>query len=169
MPITPFHFGVGAALHAAAPARVSFLAFCAANVLIDLEPGYFMLAGEYPLHRFLHTPIGATLAAAATCALFAGARRLAATRRWPDPFAWQRLRLPAVAAGAFLGAWSHVLLDAVMHADVRPLAPFSDANPLWHAMPVRGLHVACVAAGLAGIAAVAIRSRLRTSRGRQTP
>ena len=46
MPITPFHFGPGAALHALAPKHVSFLAFAAANVIIDVEPLYFMLAGQ---------------------------------------------------------------------------------------------------------------------------
>ena len=43
MPITPFHFGPGAALHAISPRHVSFLAFCAANVLTDLESLYFLL------------------------------------------------------------------------------------------------------------------------------
>ena len=39
MPITPFHFGPGAALHVLAPRHVSFLAFCAANVVIDVKHG----------------------------------------------------------------------------------------------------------------------------------
>ena len=55
MPFTPFHFGLGATLHAAAPRRVSFLAFCGANVLTDIEPLYFMLAHQWPLHRTAHT------------------------------------------------------------------------------------------------------------------
>lgn len=42
MPVTPFHFGPGALLHATAPRHVSFLAFCGANVLIDLEPLYYL-------------------------------------------------------------------------------------------------------------------------------
>lgn len=56
MPITPFHFGPGAAIHALAPKQVSFLAFCVSNILIDIEPLYFMLTDQYPLHRFFsHT------------------------------------------------------------------------------------------------------------------
>jgi hypothetical protein len=43
MPITPFHFGSAVIVHAVAPKQVSFLAFCAANVLIDVEPLYYML------------------------------------------------------------------------------------------------------------------------------
>lgn len=73
MPITPFHFGPGAALHAAAPRQISFLAFGAANVLIDIEPGYYLLTHQFPLHRFCHTLIGATLIMAATLVLFGAA------------------------------------------------------------------------------------------------
>ena len=40
------------------------------------------------------------------------------------------LRRSAVWAGAYVGTLSHVALDALMHADMRPLAPFSSANPL---------------------------------------
>ena len=60
MPITPFHFGPGAALHAISPRHVSFLAFCAANVLTDLESLYFLVTGQFPLHRFLHSTSGLT-------------------------------------------------------------------------------------------------------------
>jgi hypothetical protein len=71
MPITPFHFGPGAAIHAAAPRYVSFLAFCAANVLMDLEPLYYILTRQYPLHRFFHTYVGAVIVAISTAVLFA--------------------------------------------------------------------------------------------------
>jgi hypothetical protein len=36
MPITPFHFGPAVAVHAVSPKKVSFLAFCASNVLIGV-------------------------------------------------------------------------------------------------------------------------------------
>ena len=81
MPFTPFHFGPGAAIHAVAPKQVSFLAFCASNVLIDIEPLYFILTQQYPLHRFFHTYIGAFLIVGATVALFVGARWFA-SRLW---------------------------------------------------------------------------------------
>jgi hypothetical protein len=64
MPVTPFHFGPGAAIHAAAPRYVSFIAFCAANILMDIEPLYYMLRQQYPLHRFFRTYIGASLGSA---------------------------------------------------------------------------------------------------------
>jgi membrane-bound metal-dependent hydrolase YbcI (DUF457 family) len=33
--------------------------------------------------------------------------------------------------GSFLGAITHVLLDAVVHTDVQPFSPFSAWNPLY--------------------------------------
>lgn len=154
MPITPFHFGPGAAIHSAAPRHVSFLAFCAANVLIDVEPLYYMMTGQAWLHRFFHTYIGATLVAMATVLLFLGARRIA----WlPNLFGWQQLTTRAVAIGAFLGTYSHIVLDSVMHADIRPFAPFSDPNPLLGIVSLRALHLFCLVAGAVGLAVVLVR------------
>lgn len=158
MPISPFHFGPGAAIHAVAPRAVSFLAFCAANVLIDIEPLYYILTRQYPLHRFFHTYIGAAIVAAATVALFAVGLRAARSVRLPNPFDWQDLDMGAVAIGAIAGTFSHVLLDSVMHADIRPFAPFSDANPLLGVLPVQALHASCAAFGLVGIAILGVRS-----------
>ena len=75
MPITPFHFGPGATVHAIAPRHISFLAFCAANVLIDVETLYCILTRQYPWHRFFHTYVGATIVVVATVALFAASLR----------------------------------------------------------------------------------------------
>ncbi len=141
MPITPFHFGPGAALHAIAPRQVSFLAFCAANVVIDVESLYNLVQGRQPVHAFLHTYIGASLVALALVLAFSGARRAG--------LAWlPGLTLRRVAIGALLGAWTHVLLDSVMHADIRPLLPWSAGNELWRVVSLAVLHGGCVAAGL---------------------
>jgi len=157
MPFTPFHFGPGAALHALLPRRLSFLAFCAANVLTDVEPLYYMLTRQHPVHRFLHTCIGAGVTTVAIVLAFLLARRAAARFHLPDLFAWHALEPPQVLLGAATGAGTHVLLDSVMHADVRPFAPFSAANPLLHAVSVPQLHGLCIALGAVGVAILAIR------------
>src|ERR1700736_5515159 len=161
MPITPFHFGPGAAIHAAAPRYVSFLAFCAANVLIDFEPLYYLLTGQYPLHRFFHTYVGAVIVAMATVVLFTLARRL--TRVWslPNPFRWQDLGIWGAAIGATAAPLSHIFFDSIMHPDIRPFAPFSDSNPMLLAVTVPILHWSCLAAGLAGVCVLAIRNLIR--------
>jgi hypothetical protein len=150
MPVTPFHFGPGALLAQATRSRVSFLSFCAVNVLIDVESLYNMATGQPRIHTFLHTYVGATLAAAITVCLFIPARWLA--MKLPDGslLSWRRLPLSAIAGGALIGAWSHVLLDSVMHADITPLAPFTQSNGLHLIVSLRTLHLFCVAAGLLG-------------------
>src|SRR5882724_3951070 len=150
MPVTPFHFGPGATIHALAPQYVSFLSFCAANVLMDVEPLYYMLTNQYPLHRFFHTYVGASLITAATVGLFWVVRQLASPLSLPNFFQWQSLKLRAVVLGAAAGAYSHIVLDSVMHSDMTPFAPFGNANPFLRAVPLGTLHWFCVGAGFLG-------------------
>jgi membrane-bound metal-dependent hydrolase YbcI (DUF457 family) len=160
MPFTPFHFGAGALVHAAAPRYVSFLAFCGANVLVDVEPLYFMLTHQHPIHRFFHTYVGATVAGLLVIALFVLVRRCALPLlRF---FSLERLTLRAVALGAFTGTYSHVVLDSLMHADMEPFAPFSDANPLLGAVFLNTLHGFCLLAGIVGLAVAGARRYFRS-------
>lgn len=158
MPITPFHFGPGAALHALAPRHVSFLAFCAANIVIDVESLYNLVYRREPVHAFLHTYVGATLVGLGLTALFWLALRL------PAVASGLRLTLRQVVFGALLGAWSHVLLDSVMHADIQPLQPLSAANGLHRILPLSTLHWSCIAAGALALLILGIRRWLAARR-----
>lgn len=161
MPVTPFHFGPGALLHAAAPRWVSFIAFCAANGVVDIEPAYYMFTGQFPLHRFMHTLTGATVGWIVVLASFLSIRWSDRWLRLPDLFQWKSLTLLPVAIGAALGTYSHLLLDGIMHGDMFPFAPISDANPLLQAISLEALHASCVAAGAAGLALLWLRQRRR--------
>jgi membrane-bound metal-dependent hydrolase YbcI (DUF457 family) len=66
--------------------------------------------------------------------------------------------------GAFVGTYSHVLLDSVMHSDMRPLAPLSDSNALLHVITVESLHLACVLAAVLGVLLLFAVARLRPER-----
>lgn len=157
MPITPFHFGPGALLHAAAPKYVSFLAYCIANVLIDFESLYNMVRGNYPVHAFFHSYFGATFVVVATLLLFVSARWFAAKAWLPNMLQWRELTVRQVFIGAVLGAYSHVILDSIMHQDIRPLLPFSTSNGLLDTVPLGFLHIACLVAGVVGGIAVAVK------------
>ena len=157
MPVTPFHFGPGAAFHAAAPRHVSFIAFCGANVLIDIEPLTYMLSHQYPVHRFFHTYIGATLVWPAVIVVFLALLRAATALPLPNIFNWKSLTVARVAAGAALGAYTHIVFDSLMHSDMRPLAPFSDSNPLLGLVPLKALHWFCIIAGMIGLAVTGMR------------
>ena len=171
MPITPFHFGPGALLKSVAPGRVSWTVFALANVLIDLEPiALFFLIGD-PAHPWLHTLPGAIGVAVVAATL--GRRPCEWALAW-----WNRQLSPAQArwlgapaaidrvqawSGALLGTLSHILLDAVMHVDVRPFWPLHAANPMQGWVSVEALQWGCVAAGVLGVAALAL-ARRRNSR-----
>lgn len=157
MPVTPFHFGPGAALHALAPRHISFLAFCAANVFTDVEPLYYMLTHQYPLHRFLHTIVGATFSWIATSMLILLAIRVGSRLRLPNWFGWRNLTPMPIAIGAALGTYSHLVLDGMMHADMTPFAPFTQANPLLGAVSLGTLHLGCALAAVGGLLLLAIR------------
>lgn len=160
MPITPFHFGPGAAIHAIVPRYVSFLAFCAVNVLIDVETLYYMLTRQYPWHRFFHTYLGATIAVVATVVLFAALLKLASVRLPPNLLGWKQLTMRPVVIGAAVGGYSHIVLDSLMHPDIHPLSPFSPANALAGIVSLSGLHLSCVALGVIGLAIVGLRNWL---------
>jgi len=161
MPFTPFHFGPGALLHAVAPRHVSFLAFAASNVLIDVESLYNLIHPRDQVHAFLHTYLGASLVIPVVVLLFVLLRSLAPHLRLPNVFGWRALAVRPVAIGAILGAYTHVMLDSVMHVDIRPLAPWSAANPLLSVLSLETLHWACAAAGMAGLIGVSLRSLFR--------
>lgn len=165
MPFTPFHFGPGALIKAYAPRHVSFTVFAFSQVLIDIEPLYYLVQGEYPIHRFFHSYLGATLIVVAAyilgrpmCGLVLAAIRkqlqfsitslISATRTIQH--------LPAL-TGAAIGAYSHVLLDSIMHSDIRPYAPFLEYNHLFLAISVAELHVFCAVAGLFGALVLGFR------------
>ncbi|PTT88070.1 hypothetical protein DBR42_10430 [Pelomonas sp. HMWF004] len=155
MPITPFHFGPGAALQALAPRHISFLSFVAANVLIDVESLYNLVHGRHPVHAFFHTYVGATLVALALVVAFWLLRRAGVQRLLPA------LTLRQVTLGALLGAWSHVLLDSVMHADIQPLQPLSAANGLLGWVSLSALHWGCLACGVVALLMAGIRHLLK--------
>lgn len=165
MPVTPFHFGPGAALHALAPRRVSFLAFCAANVIIDIESLYHLVTQRFPVHGFLHSYVGATLITGVTVTLFLGAKAIAARVKLPDLWAWQSLTPMSIAVGAAAGGYSHIVLDSIMHPDMSPLAPFSESNGLLRAIPLGMLHWICLGSGAAGLLILGVRRLLRGEDG----
>jgi len=118
---------------------------------------------EYPVHRQLHTFVGAALVGVATAALLLGVLRIVPTLR-----AWFARRSPIMRAegtplgicvGAMVGALSHPLLDGVMHPDIEPFQPWIAVNPLHGLVGLGALHLGCLLAGLVGFALVIVQSR----------
>jgi hypothetical protein len=160
VPITPFHFGPGALVKAGVPRHFSFTVFVFSQGLIDLEPiGFFLFTGD-PVHPYLHTYLGATLVFLASW--WAGRPlcewALHAWNAWlsPEQARWlgqeTRISVRAAGIGAFIGAYSHVAIDSIMHGDMMPFAPFSAATPWLLVVSVETLQWLCLLAGIIGMA-----------------
>lgn len=168
MPFTPFHMGFGLAAKAAAGNRLGLIAFGLSQVLMDIEPGVRMLLGTADLHGWSHTVLGAAAIAALATWWSRGLVRLLAGRwndevrhygqNWlgvPGAFSW-----PVAALGAVVGTISHLGLDGLMHADMRPFAPFSDLNPLLGLVAHDAVYTAMVVMGLVGALVWLVRQRI---------
>jgi hypothetical protein len=153
VPFTPFHFGPGLLLKAVAPGRVSFTAYAAAQVVIDVESGYYLLTQQSPVHRGLHTFALGGLAGALSGALagWVGRRLLPRIARDPRPLVAAELSARGALAGGLAGGLAHALLDGMMHFDMHPFAPFTQSNPLLGLLTLGGLHLLCLISGAVGL------------------
>lgn len=113
MPITPLHFGLMAPITSIWPNRISWVSFALTNIWIDALAILAVVSGDpLPGHdEWGHTFVGATL-----IAVMVGVFGI---RSWP----W--------VLGAFLGAWSHIVLDMLVHKDIEPLRPMIAGNPFY--------------------------------------
>ena len=149
MPFTPFHMGPGLLVKALLQGSFSLMVFGWAQIIMDIQPLVVLLTGEGHLHGFSHTYIGATLigigsALTGKYAAEFGLRFIGQARYLP--ISW-----PVAIISAFIGSFSHVLLDSVMHADVEPFAPFMLNNPFLGFLSIEALHKFCLYSGLLGV------------------
>lgn len=159
----PFHFGPGLAIKGLIPKHFSFSMFAFSNVLMDVETLYRMWRIQIPIYGFSHTMAGAMLIAVVSVLL----GRVAIVGCWrlyeqitaePEPF---RLTWLQAIASAVLGVSSHLLIDAVMSADVHPFAPWIDANPLLMPGWMLPVYLACVLAAMMGMLLILCRAALQ--------
>ncbi|HEX3282474.1 MAG TPA: DUF4184 family protein [Pyrinomonadaceae bacterium] len=164
MPFTPYHFGPGLLVKGFAARWYSWTAFVVAQIVIDCETLYYLLRQQYPLHRTLHTFMGATIVGLATAATLIGSKWLA-EKAMPRLFSESRFRQPSIRSeattlgllvGGFVGGASHPLLDGIMHRDIRPFLPWSASNPLLGLISIETLEIGCEMAGLVGLVLLGI-------------
>lgn len=149
LPFTPFHFGPGVLAKSLTPRWFSFRAFVLSQIVIDCETAWNIYRGYERLHAFFHSYLGVSVAMALTGALlvvynwfvfqFPRSWLIRELEDWGQPF---RFRSSLIAV--LFGGWSHVFLDSVMHADTRPLAPFTDDNAMLDLISLKALHMACL-------------------------
>lgn len=140
--------GPGIAVKAAMQRHFSLMVFGWSQIAMDLQPLFAMLSGRGELHGFSHTLMGATLIGLA-CAITGkplgelGLRLLREAHHLP-------IRWQVSCTSAFIGSYSHIAIDSIMHVDVQPLFPLSTASPLHALVSIDTLHLLCAAGALAG-------------------
>ena len=150
MPFTPFHMGPGILIKALLQGSFSLMIFGWSQIIMDLQPLVAIVTGEGKLHGFTHTYVGSTFIAIfsavtgkylsqwALVILSNGAQRDINIRWW------------VAFLSAFVGSYSHVILDSIMHTDIEPLSPFLQSNELLGLVSVAALHKFCIYSGLVG-------------------
>ncbi len=159
MPFSPFHLGVGAVFKAGLGDRFSFMVFGGSQVLMDLEPGIKLLMGIGPLHGPSHTLAGA-VAIGGVAALLG--KPISEFVLKLLRFGEVRISWSVSALSAFVGTLSHVVLDAIMHADMRPWMPITQSNGPLGLVTIETLHIVCLGLCILGAAGVWIRYANKT-------
>ena len=156
MPFTPIHLGPGLAFKAMGGRHFSFMVFGGAQVLMDLEPLIGILQDRDVLHGVTHTGLGALVIGSVAAVI--GKPISTLVLRWRKiahpPLTWL-----AAMTGAYVGTFSHVLLDAIMHADMAPAWPLLRGNPMLELISIDQLHLACLAAGVIGLPMALMRAK----------
>lgn len=152
MPFTPIHMGAGIATKAILQGSFSLMIFGWTQIVMDIQPLIVLMTGEGHLHGFSHTYIGAILIAifSALSGKYLseiGLVFLGLAKDQPIKILWHVCFI-----SAFIGSFSHVFLDSIMHADVEPFYPLTLDNPFLGIISVSLLHKICVYLGLVGAA-----------------
>lgn len=157
MPFTPVHMGLGLAIKPLMQRSFSLMVFGWSQIVIDIQPLINMISGIYPIHGISHTYIGATF-----IAIFCGF-----TGKYLGEFGLKLIKeeiylpisLKVSFISAFIGTYTHVFLDSIMHSDMSPLYPLTQANDLLLIIGIDVLHTYLFISGLVGIIAYFIAQK----------
>ena len=146
MPFTPLHMGPGLVVKACMQSAFSLTVFGWSQILIDIQPLIVLLTDKGELHGFSHTYIGATFIAivSALTGKYLGEMglRLIEMKSY-NPINWR-----VAFVSAFIGTYSHVFIDSIMHVDIEPFAPFTTNSHFYGIVSIQTLHIFCVASGV---------------------
>lgn len=142
--------GPGILVKALLQGSFSLMVFGWSQIVMDLQPLVAIVTGEGKLNGFTHTYVGSTLIAVFAAVtgkylsqwalvIFSNGAQRGINIRWWVAF-----------LSAFIGSYSHVALDSLMHTDIEPLSPFLQSNELLGLISVGALHKFCIYGGFVG-------------------
>ena len=152
MPFTPFYMGPGIFIKSLLHGSFSLMIFGWAQILMDIQPLVALITNEGKLHGFSHTFLGASLIAVISAITGKHISEIGlkiigySTIMKPIKILWG-----VTFVSAFIGTFSHVVLDAIMHTDVEPYYPFSTSNNFLSILSIQLLHELCIFCGLIGV------------------
>lgn len=142
---------------------LAVFAFC--QFTMDLEVLARIALGAHQLHGFTNTLVGVTVILVPSVLLGRPISQMF-LRWWNSRLSLSQARWMGVnptigwkAAwiGGTLGVYSHVILDAVMHADAHPWTPISSVNPLVGLLSYQALNLLCLGSLIGGVIALGAR------------
>jgi len=140
VPVTPFHLGPALLLGLIFFNYLDFPTFLIANVIVDIEPIIVVLLSfDHPLHGFLHSFLGGSVAAFILTFGMIKIRgsfdSILKSFRLDQESSFNRILVASLS-----GIYMHILLDSRMHLDIRPFYPL-DYNPFLSRSILVGLEI----------------------------
>ncbi len=139
--------GPGIFVKALLQGSFSLMVFGWAQIIMDIQPLFVLITGDGHLHGFSHTYVGATLLAvfAALSGKYlseTGLRIIGISNNSTSGSTPVKITWWIAFMSAFIGTYSHVLLDSIMHSDVEPFYPFSQENEILGLITISQLYIA---------------------------
>ena len=129
----------------------SLMVFGWAQIVMDIQPLFVLVTDDGHLHGFSHTYVGATILAVLSALsgkyLSEIGLKILGVSKKENPI---KVRWWVSFLSAFIGTYSHVVLDSIMHSDVEPYYPLSQENGLLGLITVPQLHQLCIYSALVG-------------------
>lgn len=155
MPFTPLHMGIAMPVKAIAPTHFSLRMFAFVQITMDIEPLIRIIREDSILHGFTHTYLISSFVALAS--IFFVQFVLSITNKIPyinKNSLFKTIDWKVAFTSAFMGVYSHVFLDSIMHVDIQPWYPFSLENNMLDIISVGWLHIFCIGLGILGLFAI---------------
>jgi len=128
MPVTPLHIGVPGLISYYFPKRIDIISAIIGSIIIDIDFFILIIFGT-PIHGIFHTFFGATILSIFLIIIIKLSGKL--TIKLKNWFKWEiESDLISISLGAFIGTYSHIILDSLIYNDMNPFYPIT-GNPLF--------------------------------------
>lgn len=142
MPFTPFHLGPGLLIGLLFYPYLFIPSILLGSIIVDLEPLTFLILGLPVQHLFFHTFLGATLLSLVGVIVIFLLRGV--FEKVMAFFLLPQTASPLnITVATFVGAYSHIILDAFLYPEMQPFWPLL-GNPFLGLLSSSTIYLFCV-------------------------